>query len=259
LFCRTPLAPHPAEPPIDRSTRLRDTALVNALRRANPLGKTRSYAVARARMFTWLRRSQGAIADVYGGRTFEIPPLMAPERIFSRQQARRPLEAMAALHLNCEHRWPTSLGGPRSDLINLAPSEIEANSRRLRYPYGVVHDESWSNGQSKLGRNAQGVMVFEPPDSDKGPAARALLGLLLLYGSRAAHHFGEAARLHSQSWLEVQMPVLKEWNRRFPVNAWERLLNEAAIVSQGHNNPFIEHPELIERIDDFRALLDEVE
>ncbi|MDC1431367.1 endonuclease, partial [Bacteroidia bacterium] len=76
---------------------------------------------------------------------------------------------------NCEHTWPQSLFSSnepeKADIHHLFPTDVNANSRRGSYPFGVVTGTpSWTEGGSKLGGG-----VFEPRDEQKGATARAML------------------------------------------------------------------------------------
>jgi len=81
--------------------------------------------------------------------------------------------------LNAEHTRPKSHGVADtpavSDFHHLFPVDSEANQKRANLPFGEVEAATWSKGGAKLGLDANGNEVFEPPDEHKGNAARALL------------------------------------------------------------------------------------
>ncbi len=44
---------------------------------------------------------------------------------------------------------------------------------------------------------------------------------------------------------------LRHWHLMDPPDAWEEKRNSMIEVVQGNRNPFIDHPELVERVRDF--------
>lgn len=147
--------------------------------------------------------------------------------------------------LNAEHTWPKSKGaggGPaKSDLHHLFPSDINANSARSSYPFGVVTRVDKSFAGSKLGTDAQGRTVFEPRDEHKGNVARALFYFYTVYGRNGI----------STSNFRVEEPVLLQWHKMDPVDAAERARNQAVFQAQGNRNPYIDHPEFVDAVGRF--------
>jgi endonuclease I len=204
-------------------------------------------------MLAWMQRLRGAVLDAYAQAWVQAPSFPDPGLIMGKARQNASLRALQALGLNCEHRWPVSLGGPRADLLNITATDIDANCRRSRFPYGTVVEVRWTNGKSKLGLNAEGIMVFETAEDDKGLAARSMLGQLVLRGPEQARKVGGVEALRSALQLDVQIPVLRTWHAEHPVTDLEALLNDASWQEQGHRNPFVDYPELVERIADFLA------
>lgn len=146
--------------------------------------------------------------------------------------------------LNVEHTWPQSkFGGSgkglqKSDLHHLFPSDSELNSVRGNNDFGIVvtPEDTLKCAQSKIGRNAQGHRVFEPPQAHKGNVARALFYFSVRYNMRID---------------ATQEEVLKEWNQLDPVDANEMQRNDEIEKLQGNRNPFIDQPEIAGFISDF--------
>lgn len=142
---------------------------------------------------------------------------------------------------NAEHTWPQSKGAEgiaKSDLHHLFPTDCEANSKRSSFPFGEVVTVEWSAGGSKLGRNAQGVTVFEPRDDQKGNTARAILYFYTVYGQRA-----------DLSNFRVEEAVLQKWHQEDPVTDADRARNDAVYRFQGNRNPFVDHPEFVQALE----------
>lgn len=148
--------------------------------------------------------------------------------------------------VNVEHTWPQSKFTGRfpkemqkSDMHHLFPTDSVMNSLRGNTIFGEVsHDKGKTKCTvSRYGTGTAGsTQIYEPPDSHKGPVARALLYFSVRYDA--------AIR-------QEEEVVLKKWNREYPVDAEEADRNDAIAQIQGNRNPFIDHPEMAEQITDF--------
>lgn len=142
--------------------------------------------------------------------------------------------------LNCEHTWPQSKfsrsfskGMQKSDLHHLFPTDSKANSVRGNYEFGNVDNGSLSNCEAS---HSEKPGHFEPPTEHKGNVARALFYFSVRY----------KMKIHPE-----QERTIKEWNIQDPVDAEERERNDGIYAVQGNRNPFIDFPELADRISDF--------
>lgn len=127
----------------------------------------------------------------------------------------------------------------KADIHHLFPSDSQVNSTRGNYEFGIVSHstEDLDCPDSKFGVGSAGSNeVFEPPLKHKGNVARALF------------YFSTKYELVISAAEEA---ALKEWNRQDPVDDEERLRNEAIFKLQGSRNPFVDYPELADRITDF--------
>jgi hypothetical protein len=148
--------------------------------------------------------------------------------------------------MNTEHTWPQSKFSKafnknlqKSDLHILFPVLENANSSRSNLEYGdVVTPTSSPCPGAERGYTASGDHEprFEPPDPQKGNAARAIF------------YFSVRYKLHVSPEEESS---LKAWNRLDPVDDAERTRNESIFEAQKDRNPFIDYPELVELISDF--------
>ncbi len=148
-------------------------------------------------------------------------------------------------NVNTEHTWPQSLGASsepaRSDIFHLFVVDASANSVRSNNPFGHVVSATWQNGGSLYGGG-----IFEPRDAQKGRTARAMLYFATRFGN-------------SSNFLSVQVPdgsgksasqeqVMRQWAAQFPVNRIDSLRNEKIFTLQKNRNPYVDHPEFLERI-----------
>ena len=148
--------------------------------------------------------------------------------------------------VNCEHTWPQSRFNGRmdkemqkSDLHHLFPTDSLMNSTRGNYKLGEVqgNSEELKCPNSKFGRSQfSNNPVFEPPTEHKGNAARALFYFSIRYDLPID---------------EVEEAFLKKWHLADPVDQDEIDRHEEIYKAQGNRNPFIDHPELVSRIENF--------
>lgn len=145
--------------------------------------------------------------------------------------------------VNAEHIWPQGYFRRAlpmaSDLHQLASTFVTPNSRRSNLRFAKVTAVRYSTSAgSKLGKEG-----FEPADAVKGNAARAMLYFMVRY-------YDKNIRLgmnYSDFWIS-RVPLLLEWNRQDPPDAAERRRNDLVQAFQGNRNPFIDNPDLADRI-----------
>ncbi len=151
--------------------------------------------------------------------------------------------------MNTEHTWPQSKGSKsepfRGDLHHLFPTDSRANSMRGNYPFGEVDGKkvSASCEASKSGflidpisGKTTGKRGYQPPLEHRGNVARALFYSAAFYNK----HISELEEHH-----------LKKWHWEDPVDQREIDRNDRIEEAQGNRNPYIDFPELVDRIEDF--------
>ena len=153
-------------------------------------------------------------------------------------------------HTFCHSWMPTnpSQGLPEfNDYHHLFPTNQNlVNAVRSNYPLGEVKTLISNYLESKLGYDLHGKMVFEPRDSHKGDAARALFYESICYNG-----------VNNGNWvLPVfqDVDILKKWHFEDPPNNREMARNDFIDSLQGNRNPFIDHPEWVCKID-FSSLI----
>ncbi|MBQ4813186.1 endonuclease [Pseudoalteromonas luteoviolacea] len=165
---------------------------------------------------------------------------------------------------NREHSFPKSWFGGKvepmnSDVHHIFASDGFVNAKRNSYPFGEVGSASYtsSNG-SKLG-SASGInysgTVFEPIDQFKGDVARIYFYMATRYenvvaGWQNKSSYGNdvlngTANVVFEPWV---VALLKRWHQQDPVDDVERARNQAAYEYQGNRNPYVDHPEFVEKI-----------
>ncbi len=140
---------------------------------------------------------------------------------------------------NTEHTWPqglfNSLEPMKSDLHHLFPTDDMANNTRASYPFGMVTTATWSVGGSKFDNNTN---IFEPRDQHKGETARAMLYFVMRYQNY-------------NNFLNSQEGILKTWNHNFLTSTVELKRNDDIYSVQNNRNPFVDYPQLADRITSF--------
>lgn len=164
---------------------------------------------------------------------------------FKGRQGPQPNEIPDANIINIEHTWPQSRfsgkfnkGLQKADLHHLFPTDSQANSTRGNYQFGeVVRDTKPVNcPASRFGVSSDGRSVFEPPANHRGNVARALFYFSLRYDLPITPN---------------EEATLKKWSKEDPVDEDEIRRNEEIFKTQSNRNPFIDFPNLEDRISDF--------
>jgi endonuclease I len=154
--------------------------------------------------------------------------------------------------VNCEHTWPQSRfntsqskSAQKSDLHHLFPTDSKANGVRGNYPFGevsgkIAHAKCKSSYIGSALEPApdynQRLRYFEPPQEQRGNTARALFYFSVMYKLPIG---------------ETEEAYLRRWNKEDPVDAEEIRRNGVIMEIQGNRNPFIDFPELVDRVADF--------
>lgn len=148
----------------------------------------------------------------------------------------------SADYLNTEHTWPQSRFTNRfskdlqkSDLHHLYPTDSKMNSSRSSLHFGDVTSdmEKLNCNTGKLGSDASGEVVFEPPPEQKGHVARALLYFAVRYQMKMSND---------------EFKTAVEWDKQYPVDAFEASRNETIFKLQKDRNPFIDMPGLSQHL-----------
>ncbi|MFP5500897.1 MAG: endonuclease I family protein, partial [Candidatus Sericytochromatia bacterium] len=164
-------------------------------------------------------------------------------------------------HVSTEHVWPQSMGAKgvaKNDMHHLYPSEVGANSTRNNLPLGDVSrverelPNFGEGAPSKIGyASAIGFagarMVFEPRDSRKGDLARAMLYFYTRYGAHSGRGRSDVVLTN----FELEHDALVRWHVEDPVTPEEKVRNQAIFKAQGNRNPFVDHPEYVQKIGRF--------
>jgi len=145
--------------------------------------------------------------------------------------------------VNCEHVWPQSKFLKKkpmvSDLHHLLPTLSKPNNVRSSFPFGRVKNASY---RTTAGAEFDGY-VFEPPHYLKGNVARAMLYFVVRYHDRLIFH-----NTDKHGFFNSRVQMFMKWHREDPPDEWEKERNNRIERWQGNRNPFIDEPELVDKI-----------
>ncbi len=161
---------------------------------------------------------------------------------------------------NREHVWAKSQGFPNSgmapytDLHHLRPADVKLNSTRSNLFFAELPN---GNKVDKAGNKIESGNAFEPADAFKGDVARMILYMDVRYDGDATNEpdlvVSDSSEINKaeQNTQLAKFGNLKDllrWHEMDPVDDMERIRNEKIFKYQKNRNPFIDHPELVEKI-----------
>jgi hypothetical protein len=198
---------------------------------------TLSYSAARSKMYAFCDNVNGKLTCVYGG--------LQVAHTYGDQ-------GLSVAPLNCEHTIPQSFFGSASpmvsDIHHLYPAYDSWNSIRSNYPFYESNDaqtQLWMRRDTQItvmpttGINEYSEYyagTFEPREAHKGNVARSVAYFFTMYPTEG----GAIYRV-------LNTTTMCGWNSLDPVDAQEVVRNTKAATYQGNRNPFIDHPEWVER------------
>ena len=152
---------------------------------------------------------------------------------------------------NREHVWPQSLSGglygkegPGADMHHIRPTAIVTNSNRGNLKYGNVnHSTAKESRNTTYGTNTlsgwYGGGYFEPLDTVKGDAARICLYMYTCYYASGSLKLNNVAK---------DVKTLVDWSNLDLPSEQEKIRNEKVYNLQWNRNPYIDHPEWVNKI-----------
>lgn len=163
---------------------------------------------------------------------------------------------------NREHVWPKDGGkafpaeqGPSRDLHHMRPTDTTLNSSRGNNSFaevtggkevkqnGITNYTSAINGGS--GVCYTGNSYFYPSAGMRGATARVLMYVQLMWGDEYSLKFVVGA---GNCKTIGDIKTLMKWHLEEPVSEFEKIRNERVFGIQKNRNPFVDYPELAERI-----------
>ncbi|WP_409305689.1 endonuclease I family protein [Peribacillus sp. SCS-155] len=184
-------------------------------------------------IYPWVDlHENGKLRSLYSG--IKMEPLEAIDQDYQMLISDNFITFSIGKPLNCEHVVPQSWfrheEPMKGDLHHLFSCEPSCNSRRGNSPYYDFTDyvPEVSGIKDGCGKAVEGK--FEP-EYGKGIVARATLYFLIKY--KNAIDMGN-----------IDMPILLQWHKAFPVSIYEKHRNAAIQDLQGNRNPLIDFPDI---------------
>ncbi|MDX9722229.1 MAG: endonuclease [Myxococcota bacterium] len=169
--------------------------------------------------------------------------------------------------LNTEHTWARyhlrqALGdgspefvAAEGDIHHLFPSDAQVNNARWHFPFGSTLCQRENN--CRIDERSQLGLV---PGGSGNPACPT--GNLEkdedCHMQVRPERRGDLARVHFYMAVRYEMSMddaieaeMRLWHEEDPVDAREQARNQGAFEAQGNRNPFVDQPELVDRIFDF--------
>lgn len=160
---------------------------------------------------------------------------------------------------NREHVWSKSHGkfdtspGMGTDIHHLKPSDISVNSARGNKDFdvgGLLYIDG--DGATECKSDADS---WEPGDADKGDVARILFYMATRYeGDDGEPDLELIDAVNTYDLNEPgkgfygKLSTLLDWHNSDPVDSFEINRNNIIYSYQKNRNPFIDHPEFVEKI-----------
>ena len=199
-------------------------------------------------------KPNGKIWDIYSDNPQGMP---AYEFIFRKDQCVN-IGSSEGICYTREHSFCQSwFGGgqsaPYTDIFHLYPVDGWINTKRSNNPYGKVTtaSQTFSNG-SKMGANtyfgSDGKACYEPIDDFKGDIARSFFYMATRYMFEDGNFLAESPMTFKSQLQPWALNMLIEWHQLDPVSQKEIDRNNAIYAVQKNRNPFIDHPEWVEKI-----------
>ncbi|MEI2358674.1 endonuclease I family protein [Mesobacillus zeae] len=147
------------------------------------------------------------------------------------------------IKFNAEHVVPQSWFGAsepmKGDLHHLFTCDPKCNSSRSNYHYSDFPDYNPDLPDEPI-QNDCGVAadrLFEP-EHGKGTSARAMMYFFLRYPKAVKNEFQ----------AKIDIPLLIKWHEEYPATLYEKHRNQAIYNIQGNRNPFIDFPQLVDKL-----------
>ncbi|MFY7994211.1 MAG: endonuclease I family protein [Bacteriovoracaceae bacterium] len=197
------------------------------------VGYSRARLIMFGETFKQSDRNGMFVTDVYCGKKFYFKNVGDVSRMHT--------------EINIEHTWPQSKftgkfdkEQQKSDMHHLYPTDSDANNRRANHEFadtaGRVDELNVQDCEISQLAHMNGDMKFTPPKSHQGNVARSLFYFSVRYQIPMG---------------KDQEATMRKWHKEDPIDADERARHEIVAKYQKVRNPFIDYPELADKIQDF--------
>ena len=157
---------------------------------------------------------------------------------------------------NREHVWSKSHGFPDSDQLgytdihHLRPADASINSARSNYDFNNGGDPVYDGDVITANNSVTGVS-WEPRAEVKGDVARMMFYMAVRYEDGSDNNMPDLIlvdKLGTSGAEFGKLCALYDWHINDAVDTNELSRNNKIYEFQGNRNPFIDHPEWVEKI-----------
>ncbi len=161
---------------------------------------------------------------------------------------------------NREHVWPNSrgildAGADYSDLHNLHAADMNVNSARSNLPFDNCESANGCTAPAHVEAapdTGKSGSFFMPPAIHRGDVARTIFYMATRYDGRDASTLKlwitDCPGATSAKYMMGRLTTLLEWHRLDPPSAREQYRNGAVCGFQGNRNPYVDFPELADKV-----------
>ena len=204
----------------------------------------------------------GRIECVYTGRTVDANGSRTPDK-----NCRLADGTQVSCRLNTEHTFAryyldlaltegsAAYNAAESDIHHIFPSEEGVNTARWHFDFGET--TCLADGDCKVNEGSQVGQRPGVTGYSNCPTGNVALGHVCLMRVRPARQ-GDVARgmlymavRYGMSLDDAMESALRAWNLADPPDDRERARNDAIEAVQGNRNPFVDRPDLVDRIVDY--------
>ncbi len=187
-----------------------------------------------ARKIFWRSLYSGSVKSLYCGESFSSQQRRGynVEHVFPMSWATKGLQC--GKRKQCRKR-SSEFNHIEADLHNLYPARVDVNHERSSYRFGMVNGEKRNFGRCDFEVDYR-ARAAEPTEQVRGEVARAMFYMAHQYKAQGLKLFDKQAKL------------LLKWHQADPPSKEERRRNDVIEGIQGNRNPFIDQPELLERM-----------
>ncbi|MFB3896312.1 MAG: endonuclease [bacterium] len=150
-------------------------------------------------------------------------------------------------HTWCQSWMPLDDNPQKADQHHIFPLDQDnANAVRSNHPLGKVINVTSTFLQAKYGTDSSGKYIYEPRDSHKGDAARALFYMAVKHNGVGGldwtfSHLSTYLISAGENFQSVDQLI--QWHKQDPPDKWEVDRNTYVQSTQLNRNPFVDHPE----------------
>ena len=160
---------------------------------------------------------------------------------------------------NREHVWPKLRGdfgktlGSNTDAHHLRPTDISVNFARNNRWFDNCTTPYLDDGLETGCFTSPISWVWQPREKVKGDVARMIFYMATRYeGENGEPDLEVIETLPSDDYtkepVHAKLSTLLAWHQEDPVDSFEQSRNEVVYSYQGNRNPFIDHPDYVNKI-----------